>query len=106
SNIVSSVNNARLNNNLNNHLHPKLAASPSYFGAQSLPGGDSCDFECLPATNYDNNANFGGQANRTQIAGVERVLFSLDQMSVLTDCVAGVQHQQQLLDQALNDREP
>uniref|UniRef100_A0A183CJM6 Uncharacterized protein n=1 Tax=Globodera pallida TaxID=36090 RepID=A0A183CJM6_GLOPA len=56
-------------------------------------------------TNYDNNANVGGQANRTQIAGVERVLFSLDQMSVLTDCVAGVQHQQQLLDQALNDRE-
>ncbi|KAI3420854.1 hypothetical protein GPALN_014473 [Globodera pallida] len=102
SNIVSSVNNARLNNN---NLHPKLAASPSYFGAQSLPGGDSCDFECLPATNYDNNANVGGQANRTQIAGVERVLFSLDQMSVLTDCVAGVQHQQQLLDQALNDRD-
>ncbi|KAL3072340.1 hypothetical protein niasHT_034540 [Heterodera trifolii] len=43
--------------------------------------------------------------NRTEIAGVERVLTSLDQISVLTDCVAGVQHQQQLLDQALNDRE-
>ncbi|KAL3093629.1 hypothetical protein niasHT_026667 [Heterodera trifolii] len=124
SNIVSSVNNARLNNttfttttttisNSNSNLVPKLLAlspssSSSYFGAQSLPGGDSCDFECLPPPiNSSNNdgAIADGQQNRTEIAGVERVLTSLDQISVLTDCVAGVQHQQQLLDQALNDRE-
>ncbi|KAL3084924.1 hypothetical protein niasHT_035812 [Heterodera trifolii] len=127
SNIVSSVNNARLNNTTfttttttatttisNSNLVPKLLAlspSPSYFGAQSLPGGDSCDFECLPPSINSSNNNDGGaiaggvQQNRTEIAGVERVLTSLDQISVLTDCVAGVQHQQQLLDQALNDRE-
>ncbi|CAD5234191.1 unnamed protein product [Bursaphelenchus xylophilus] len=90
SNIIAAVNN------------PKWNRFPvhSFLSADSMPGGDVCDSDCTRRGPNDQTAG-------SDMAGVEKILTSLDKMTVLTDqsldtCTA-IEEQQ--LRHAMNDSE-
>lgn len=88
SNIVSAVNRASaFSSSANGNRLAASSPGSCCLAARSLAGGDSCDFECLPPS--------AGNQQRSPLdgaaGGVESVLASLDQMSVLTDLTLPLQ---------------
>ncbi|KAI6205715.1 hypothetical protein M3Y94_00823800 [Aphelenchoides besseyi] len=87
SNIIAAVNNSKWNRF---PVH-------SFLSADSMPGGDACDSDYVPRDS----------SSASDMSGVEKVLASLDQISVLMDQSTGLctPIEEEELQNAINNRE-
>ncbi|KAI6243848.1 Protein kinase domain-containing protein [Aphelenchoides fujianensis] len=89
SNIISAVNNAKWNR----------FPVDSFLSADSMPGGDACDSDVPRAAPNDRAAG-------ADMSGVEQILTSLDQISILMDQSTGkgTPVEEEQLQQAMSNR--